>query len=236
MKSEEVIYEDNHLIVVNKRVGEIVQGDKTGDEPLVETLKAYIKDKYAKPGQVFLGVAHRIDRPVSGVCVFARTSKALSRLCDMFARRGDDEPRKTYIALVPRNDAFVGHNTNLEHWLSRNERLNKSFASDARPTHDAKARLASLDFDVLQTFDRWMLIEIHLHTGRHHQIRCQLAHIGLPIRGDIKYGAQRTMPDGSICLHAYSLTMLHPVRREMMTFQTPLPTWARDFARSEKEI
>ena len=219
MNAERIIYEDNHLLVVNKRAGEIVQGDKTGDMPLVNLLKAYIKDKYAKPGEVFLGVAHRIDRPVSGVCVFARTSKALSRLNDMFARR-DGEVRKSYVALVPRDERFVGVNTCLEHWIVRNERLNKSFAYD---TQVPDSKFASLDFDVIHLYDRWMLLEVHLHTGRPHPIRCQLAHIGLPIRGDLKYGAKRSMPDGSICLHANRLAFVHPVRQEMMTFEAPVP-------------
>ena len=219
---ERIIYEDNHLLVVNKRAGEIVQGDKTGDTPLVETMKAYIKDTCAKPGAVFLGVAHRLDRPVSGVCVFARTSKALSRLCDMFARRDGNSVEKSYLAMVPRRDEYIGRNTRLVHWITRNERLNKSFCSD---TEREGAKRAELDFDVVRTLDRYMIVEVHLHTGRHHQIRAQLSHIGLPIRGDLTSGAPRSMPDGSICLHASKVRLVHPVKREMMSFVADAPDW-----------
>ena len=193
----QVLYEDNHIIIVSKSAGEIVQGDKTGDTPLSETVKAYIKEKYAKPGAVFLGVVHRLDRPVSGVVLFARTSKALARLNEMFRTQA---VQKTYWALVqntPREPEAT-----LTHYLVRNEKQNKSYAYD----HErANAKKAVLDYKIIGHTDRYTLLEIHLHTGRHHQIRCQLAAIGCPIRGDLKYGAPRSNPDGSISLHARSI-------------------------------
>lgn len=225
MQDGRILYEDNHLLVVNKRAGEIVQGDKTGDQPLSEAMKAYIKTKYAKPGEVFLGVVHRIDRPVSGVCLFARTSKALARLNDMFARKLDSGLRKTYLAIVPLDKRYECKNTRLENWLTRNERLNKTFVAK-KETPGAK--LAVMDFDVVRTLDRYMLIEVHLHTGRHHQIRCQLAAIGLPIKGDLKYGAPRSNPDGNICLHAWRLTFTHPVKKEPLTIEAPMPQWFKE--------
>ena len=209
------LYEDNHVIIVSKSAGEIVQGDKTGDTPLSETVKAYIKEKYTKPGAVFLGVVHRLDRPVSGVVVFARTSKALARLNEMF-RVGTVQ--KTYWALV-QNEPREPEGT-LTHWLLRNEKQNKSYAYDhERPN----AKQAILDYKVIGHTDRFTLLEVHLHTGRHHQIRCQLAAMGCPIRGDLKYGAPRSNPDGSISLHARSIRFEHPVSHEEIYVEAPLP-------------
>jgi len=209
------LYEDNHVIIVSKSAGEIVQGDKTGDTPLSETVKLYIKETYAKPGAVFLGVVHRLDRPVSGVVVFARTSKALTRLNEMF-RVGTVQ--KTYWALV-QNEPREPEGT-LTHWLLRNEKQNKSYAYDhERPN----AKQAILDYKVIGHTDRFTLLEVHLHTGRHHQIRCQLAAMGCPIRGDLKYGAPRSNPDGSISLHARSIRFEHPVSHEEIVVEAPLP-------------
>lgn len=215
------LYEDNHLIIVSKAPGEIVQGDKTGDEPLSETVKVYLKEKHQKPGNVFLGVVHRLDRPTSGIVVFAKTSKALTRLNEMF-RRGD--VHKTYHAIVPRHDQIQP--VTLEHWLVRNEKQNKSYAYDKETE---RAKRALLDFRPLQSSDRYTLLEVRLHTGRHHQIRCQLSHIGLPIKGDLKYGSPRSNPDGSICLHARRIVFEHPVSHETIDVTAPypsLPIWA----------
>jgi 23S rRNA pseudouridine1911/1915/1917 synthase len=211
----QVIYEDNHLIVVNKRPGDIVQGDKTGDIPLSEIVKQYIAIKYNKPGAVFLGVVHRLDRPTSGLLVFARTSKALARLNKMFAER---ETKKTYWAMVKTTpDPLEGR---LEHYLLRNPKQNKSYAH-SKPVPEAKR--AVLNYRTLAQSDHYTLLEIDLETGRHHQIRCQLAAIGSPIKGDLKYGAQRSNPDGSIHLHARYLELVHPVQKELMTFVAPVP-------------
>ena len=201
----EVLYEDNHIIIVNKQAGEIVQGDKTGDTPLSETVKQYIKEAYAKPGAVFLGVVHRLDRPVSGIVIFARTSKALARLNEMFRT---NQVQKTYWAIVPKcaNDNLQTPMENgkvtLTHYLIRNEKQNKSYAYDREKPNSKKA---VLDFRPLASNENYTLVEVNLHTGRHHQIRCQLAHIGLPIRGDLKYGAKRSNPDGSISLCAHAV-------------------------------
>lgn len=211
----EVVYEDNHIIIVYKESGEIVQGDKTGDEPLSERVKAYIKEKYAKPGEVFLGVVHRLDRPVSGLVVFARTSKALSRLNDMF-RNG--EVRKTYWALT-QNVPPQSEGT-LEHWLVRNEKQNKSYAYDREKPHSKRA---VLNFRHIGSTDNYQLLEVQLLTGRHHQIRCQLAAIGCPIKGDLKYGAQRSNPDGSISLLARKVEFVHPVSKQPISVVSPLP-------------
>lgn len=210
-----IIYEDNHIIVVFKEAGEIVQGDKTGDEPLSEKVKQYIKEKYHKPGNVFLGVVHRLDRPVAGLVVFARTSKALSRLNDMF-RNG--EVHKTYWAITkeePKESESL-----LENWLVRNEKQNKSYAYD----HEVpNSKLAKLTYKVIGKSENYTLLEVHLITGRHHQIRCQLAHIGCPIRGDLKYGAKRSNPDGSISLLAHHIEFVHPVSKQTLSFDSPLP-------------
>ena len=219
----EVIYEDNHIIVVSKQSGEIVQGDKTGDTPLSEAVKAYIKEKYAKPGAVFLGVVHRLDRPVSGLVVFARTSKALSRLNDMF-RLG--EVHKTYWAIVEmRNEQVEMRNdissfTTITHWLVRNEKQNKSYAYDHEVPSSKKA---VLKYRLLGHGDRYSLLEVQLLTGRHHQIRCQLSAIGCPIKGDLKYGARRSNPDGSISLLARRVEFVHPVSKQPICLEAPLP-------------
>jgi 23S rRNA pseudouridine1911/1915/1917 synthase len=211
-----VLYEDNHIIIVNKESGEIVQGDKTGDVPLSEIVKAWIKEKYNKPGNVFLGVVHRLDRPVSGVVVFAKTSKALARLNAMFAKH--DEVRKTYWALTKKRPE-VEQGT-LTHWLVRNEKQNKSYAYDAERPNSKKA---ILNYKVIGSTDRYTLIEVELLTGRHHQIRCQLAKIGCPIKGDLKYGAERSNPDGSISLLARKVEFVHPVSKELIMIEAPLP-------------
>lgn len=212
----QVIYEDNHVIIVNKSSGEIVQGDKTGDTPLSDIVEAYIKDKYHKPGNVFIGVVHRLDRPVSGIVVFARTSKALARLNEMF-RLGDIH--KTYWAIV--QGCPLRMEATLTHWISRNERQNKSYAHSREV---AGAKQAVLDYKVLTQGDNYSLLEVHLHTGRHHQIRCQLAAIGCPIKGDLKYGARRSNPDGSISLHARSVDFVHPVSKAEIKIEVPVPS------------
>ena len=215
----EVIYEDNHIIIVNKKSGEIVQGDKTGDRPLSDIVKDYIKEKYAKPGAVFLGVVHRLDRPVSGLVVFARTSKALSRLNRMFA---EGEVHKTYWAIVRREGVRSegdGWQT-LEHWLVRNEKQNKSYAYDHEKPN---AKKAVLKYRVLSHSDNYSLLEVQLLTGRHHQIRCQLAAMGCPIKGDLKYGAPRSNPDGSISLLSRRVEFVHPVSKETIIAEAPLP-------------
>lgn len=210
-----VVYEDNHLIIVNKRPSEIVQGDKTGDEPLSETVKRYLKEKYAKPGNVFLGVTHRLDRPVSGLVVFAKTSKALARLNDMFRQ---SEVKKTYWAIV--KDRPPQEEGELVHYLVRNEQQNKSYAYDK----EVKAsKLAVLHYRLIGRSDRYFLLEVDLKTGRHHQIRCQLAKMGCPIKGDLKYGFPRSNPDGSICLHARRIRLVHPVSKEWIDVTAPVP-------------
>ena len=210
-----VVYEDNHIIIVDKCSGEIVQGDKTGDKPLSETVKEYIKQKYNKPGNVFLGVVHRLDRPVSGLVVFAKTSKALSRLNDMF-RTGD--VHKTYWAVVKRRD--IAMEGTLTDWLTRNERQNKSYAHE-REVPGAKK--AVLKYKVRAVADNYMLIEVTLLTGRHHQIRCQLSHMGCPIKGDLKYGAPRSNPDGSISLLSRRVEFVHPVSKENIVAYADVP-------------
>lgn len=215
----QVVYEDNHIIVVYKESGEIVQGDKTGDTPLSETVKAYIKEKYQKPGAVFLGVVHRLDRPVSGLVVFARTSKALSRLNEMF-RKG--EVHKTYWALVQPSCNPVTSNTfvTATHWLTRNEKQNKSYAYDREVPGSKKAVLR---YRTIGQTDRYQLVEVELLTGRHHQIRCQLSTLGMPIRGDLKYGAKRSNPDGSISLLSHHVEFIHPVSKQEIVLDSPLP-------------
>lgn len=211
-----VLYEDNHIIIVNKESGEIVQGDKTGDVPLSEIVKMWIKQKHQKPGNVFLGVVHRLDRPVQGVVVFAKTSKALSRLNAMFAKH--DEVQKTYWAITKnRPQAEMG---TLTHWLVRNEKQNKSYAYDReRPN----AKKAVLEYKLIGASDRYSLLEVRLLTGRHHQIRCQLAKMGCPIKGDLKYGADRSNPDGSISLLARKIEFTHPVSKQHISVEAPLP-------------
>lgn len=210
-----VVYEDNHIIIVDKCSGEIVQGDKTGDKPLSDTVKEYIKQKYNKPGNVFLGVVHRLDRPVSGLVVFAKTSKALSRLNDMF-RTGD--VHKTYWAIVKRRD--IATEGTLTDWLTRNERQNKSYAHE-REVPGAKK--AVLKYKLRAVADNYMLIEVTLLTGRHHQIRCQLSHMGCPIKGDLKYGAPRSNPDGSISLLSRRVEFVHPVSKENIVAYADVP-------------
>ncbi len=209
-----VVYEDNHIIIVSKSSGEIVQGDKTGDEPLSETVKRYIKEVYHKPGNVFLGVVHRLDRPVSGLVLFAKTSKALSRLSEMF-RRGD--VHKTYWAIT-KNRPPVAEDT-ITSWLVRNEKQNKSYSYDHEVPGSKKAVLT---YRLIGNTDNYSLLEINLLTGRHHQIRCQLASIGCPIKGDLKYGAQRSNPDGSISLLARRIQFVHPVSKENIDIVAPV--------------
>ena len=204
----QVLYEDNHLIAINKRPGDIVQGDKTGDMPLSEVVKEYIKKKDHKPGNVYLGVAHRLDRPTSGIVVFAKTSKALPRLNKIFAEKA---AKKTYWAIV-KNIPGKQHDT-LVHWLRRNTKQNKSYAQKKEVVDGKKA---ILDYQIVKKLDRYVLLEIDLQTGRHHQIRAQLAAINCPIKGDLKYGFDRSNPDGSIDLHARKLSFLHPVKKEML--------------------
>ena len=210
-----VLYEDNHLMVVNKEPGEIVQGDKTGDEPLVETLKRWLKEKYGKPGNVFLGVVHRLDRPVGGVVVFAKTSKALTRLNEMF-RKG--EVQKTYWALTRNKPTLPA--ARLVNWITTVEKTNKSTAH-ARPVPDAKE--AALSYAHRASSDRYHLLEVNLETGRKHQIRVQLSAAGMPVKGDLKYGDKRSNPDGSISLLARRIRFEHPVSHEMIDITAPLP-------------
>lgn len=210
-----VVYEDNHIIVVNKSSSEIVQGDKTGDKPLVETVKEYIKQKYHKPGNVFLGVVHRLDRPVSGLVVFARTGKALARLNEMFRTK---DVHKTYWAIVGNRPQLM--EGELTHWLVRNEKQNKSYAYDQEKPNSKKAILT---YKQIAQSERYFLLEVDLKTGRHHQIRCQLSKMGCPIKGDLKYGAPRSNPDGSICLHARKIQFIHPVSKKEISLEAPLP-------------
>ncbi len=222
-----VVYEDNHIIIVNKESGEIVQGDKTGDTPLSEIVKQYIKEKYQKPGEVFLGVVHRLDRPVCGLVVFARTSKALTRLNKMFADK--EQIKKTYWAIVeasPFPPPLEGSGE-ATHYLLRNEQQNKSYAYDHEVPHSKKAVLR---YRVLVCGDNYNLVEVQLLTGRHHQIRCQLAALGIPIKGDLKYGAKRSNPDGSISLQSHQISFIHPVSKELINIEAPLPPdplWAK---------
>ena len=218
-----VLYEDNHIIAVNKTCNEIVQGDKTGDTPLSETVKAYIKVKYNKPGEVFLGVTHRLDRPTSGVVLFARTSKALARLNEMFKEKsqisnGKSPITKTYWAIV--QGAPKQPEARLENWLVKNESQNKSYIVKL---HTKDAKQAILNYKTLVRGENYTLLEVDLETGRHHQIRCQLAAIGCPIKGDLKYGAKRSNPDGGICLHARQIAFIHPVSKEPICITAPTP-------------
>lgn len=211
-----VLYEDNHIIIVNKTCSEIVQGDKTGDTPLSETVKQYLKHKYNKPGNVFCGVTHRLDRPTSGIVIFAKTSKALTRLNEMFKNK---EIKKTYWAItknMPDKEEAI-----LIHYLTRNEKQNKSYASDIEKTNSKKA---ILHYKLIARSENYNLLEIDLQTGRHHQIRCQLAKIGCPIKGDLKYGAERSNPDGGISLHARRVEFIHPVSKLPIDVLAPVPS------------
>ena len=210
-----VVYEDNHINVVNKTASEIVQADKTGDTPLSETVKQYLKEKYQKPGNVFIGVTHRLDRPVSGLVIFAKTSKALTRLNEMFRTSG---VKKTYWAVV--KNAPKETEGELVHFLVRNEKQNKSYAYDKEVP---KSKKAVLDYRLIGRSENYYLLEVDLKTGRHHQIRCQLAKMGCPIKGDLKYGSPRSNPDGSICLHARRVRFTHPVSKELIELEAPLP-------------
>lgn len=212
----QVLYEDNHIIAVNKRVGDIVQGDKTGDKPLSDIVKEYIKDKYNKPGEVFLGVVHRLDRPTTGIVVFARTSKALTRMNELFSNR---ETQKTYWAVVKNNPPK--EQDTLVHFLKRNEKNNTSKAHNKEVPESKKA---ILDYKIIKKLDHYCVLEIKLHTGRHHQIRAQLSAIGSPIKGDLKYGFDRSNPDGGIHLHARKLVFTHPVSKEILELIAPVPT------------
>ena len=211
----EVVYEDNHIIIVSKQSGEIVQGDKTGDKPLSDIVKQHIKEKYAKPGNVFLGVVHRLDRPVSGLVVFAKTSKALARLNEMFR---NSEVHKTYWAVVKQRPPQ--EEQELENYLVRNEKQNKSYAYDREIPRSKKA---ILHYRMIGHSENYYLLEVDLKTGRHHQIRCQLAKMGCPIKGDLKYGFARSNPDGSICLHARRVQFVHPVSKEVVDVTAPVP-------------
>lgn len=210
-----VLYEDNHIIVINKAAGEIVQGDKTGDKSLCDTMKQYIKEKYAKPGNVFIGLPHRLDRPVSGVVVFAKTSKALERLNNMFR---DGNVKKIYWAITKGRPMPAEGEINS--WILRNEKMNKSFSY---PKEVKGSKHALLYYRHIAVSQNYNLVEVELKTGRHHQIRCQLASIGCPIKGDLKYGAQRSNPDGSISLHARYIEFIHPVSKEFIQVTAPLP-------------
>jgi len=210
-----VLYEDNHILVVNKRPGDIVQGDKTGDKPLSDIVKSYIADKYNKPGAVYLGVVHRLDRPTSGIVLFAKTSKALARLNKMFANRDTDKIYWAMVKNVPpkRSDRLV-------HYLVRNSKQNKSYSHEKEVPN---AKKGILSYTILKELDTYFLLEINLETGRHHQIRSQLSAIGSPIKGDLKYGFDRSNKDASIHLHARQLTLLHPVKKENLTIVAPPP-------------
>lgn len=210
-----ILYEDNHLLIINKKAGEITQGDKTGDECVADAYKAFIAQRDGKPGKVFMGIPHRLDRPVSGICILAKTSKALERLSKMFR---DGEVHKTYWALCcSMPPAKEGH---LEEWLVRNETQNKSYIVK----HQRKdAKLAKLNYRYILSTDRYHLIEVELLTGRHHQIRCQLSNMGCIIKGDLKYGAPRSNRDGGISLQAHEVRFVHPVKKEEMRVCAPIP-------------
>jgi 23S rRNA pseudouridine1911/1915/1917 synthase len=211
----DVLFEDNHLIVVNKRVGDIVQGDKTGDRPLSEIVKEYIKVKYYKPGEVFLGVVHRLDRPTSGIVLFARTSKALTRMNELFKMR---ETKKVYWAVV--TGVPSQESATLEHYLTRDEKRN---LAKAHLKEVPASKIAILDYSIIKKLSTYTALEIQLHTGRHHQIRAQLSALGHPIKGDLKYGAKRSNIDGGIHLHARSLSFLHPVTKAQITIEAKPP-------------
>ncbi len=215
LEKDRILYEDNHLIIVNKKVGELVQGDESGDRTLADDVKEYLKRTYDKKGNVYLGIPHRLDRPTSGIVVYAKTEKALTRLCEMFRGSG---VRKIYWAIVdnkPKNDKGT-----LIHYIVRNSKTNKSVAY---PKEVKGSKLAKLDYTLLASSERYHLLAITLHTGRHHQIRAQLKAIGLHIKGDLKYGAERSNPDGGISLHARKISFIHPVKKEELTVIAPPP-------------
>ena len=214
MKTQ-ILYEDNHILIINKNVGQLVQGDKTEDKSLLELLKSFIKERDQKPGNVFLGLVHRIDRPTSGLVIYAKTSKALSRLTQMVKNR---EIKKTYWAIVPKE--IIPQSQTLTHYLKKNEKNNKAIVYN-KETDGAKK--AILNYQIIKTLDNYMLLEIDLQTGRHHQIRAQLSKIGVPIKGDLKYGAPRSNPDGGISLHARCLEFIHPVSKEQINITAPTP-------------
>ena len=210
-----VVYEDNHIIIVNKSSSEIVQGDKTGDTPLSDIVKQYLKEKYNKQGNVFVGVTHRLDRPVSGLVIFAKTSKALSRLNEMFKH---SEIKKTYWSIV--KNCPQKEEEELTNYLVRNEKQNKSYAYDKEVKNSKKA---ILHYKLISHSENYYLLEVDLKTGRHHQIRCQLAKMGCPIKGDLKYGSSRSNSDGSICLHARKISFIHPVSKKVIEVEAPVP-------------
>ena len=211
----QILHEDNHLIIINKRVGDIVQGDKTGDKPLSEIVKEFLKEKYQKPGEVFLGVVHRLDRPTTGIVVFAKTSKALSRMNELFSNR---ETKKTYWAIVKNKPQKPADQ--LQHFIKRNEKNN---TSKAHIKEVPESKLAVLDYNIIAELNNYFALEINLHTGRHHQIRAQLAAINCPIKGDLKYGFDRSNPDGGIHLHARKLIFTHPVSKEKIKIEAKPP-------------
>lgn len=213
--SEQIVFEDNHIIVINKKAGQLVQGDKTGDESLLELIKNFIKKRDEKPGNVFLGLVHRIDRPTSGLVIYAKTSKALSRLTQMVKNR---EIKKTYWALVAKE--MIPSSQKLVHYLKKNEKNNKAIVF---PKVTEGAKEAILTYTIIKVLDNYQLLEVDLETGRHHQIRAQLSKIGIPIKGDLKYGAPRSNPDGGISLHARKLNFIHPVTKEEIEIVAPLP-------------
>lgn len=214
MKSQ-ILYEDNHILIINKKVGQLVQGDKTGDKSLLDLLKDFIKVRDQKPGNVYLGLVHRIDRPTSGLVIYAKTSKALSRLTQMVKNR---EIKKTYWAIVPKE--ILPKSQTLTHYLKKNEKNNKAIVY----THDVEgSKKAILSYNIIKTLENYHLLEVDLQTGRHHQIRAQLSKIGIPIKGDLKYGAPRSNPDGGISLHARELEFIHPVSKELIKISAPTP-------------
>lgn len=215
LKDLEILFEDNHIICINKKSSDIVQGDKTGDVPLVEKIKDYIKEKYKKPGNVFCGVVHRIDRPTSGVVIFARTTKALRRLNEMIKNK---EIKKTYLAIVEKKK--ISDKQILVHYLIRNEKQNKSYAYEKEEKNSKKA---ILQYEILKILDNYLILKINLETGRHHQIRSQFSKIGIPVKGDIKYGAKRANADKSISLHSWKAEFIHPVSKQNIIISAPLP-------------
>lgn len=215
MKESQILFEDNHLLIINKKAGQLVQGDKTGDESLLELIKKFIKNRDQKPGNVFLGLVHRIDRPTSGLVIYAKTSKALSRLTQMVKNR---EIKKTYWAIVPKE--MIPASQRLVYYLKKNEKTNKAIVFP-KPTEGAKE--AILSYNIIKVLENYQLLEIDLETGRHHQIRAQLFKIGVPIKGDLKYGSPRSNPDGGISLHARKLEFVHPVTKEKIEITAPVP-------------